>query len=278
MMNISDQEFKLFQNLVYEKAGIFLSEIKKNLLHNRLQKRLRILKLQSFNDYYKCIIQDSDELKNFMDVITTHETSFFRDARLFDTFATKILPEVLEKKGNGEKIRIWSSACSTGEEPYSIAIAVLETVKEVGVADITIYASDISIESLNKAKDGRYKADKLENIKDDVIAKYFTTPLRPSITKVGTEEGVKEYQVSNVIKRFVKFIHHNLKEPFEVDGMDIIFCRNVLIYFDKESKQRVMNELTRCLISGGYLFLGGAEGLQNSKAFKYMAPSIYKKT
>src|SRR3990167_1395993 len=104
MMNISDQEFKLFQNFVYEKAGIFLSDIKKNLVHNRLQKRLRTLKLQSFNDYYKCIVQDSDELKNFMDVITTHETSFFRDARLFDTFATKILPEILEKKGNGGKI------------------------------------------------------------------------------------------------------------------------------------------------------------------------------
>jgi len=272
MMNISDQEFKLFQNLVYEKAGIFLSEIKKNLLHNRLQKRLKILKLQSFNDYYKCIVQNSDELKNFLDVITTHETSFFRDARLFDTFATKILPEVLEKKGNGEKIRIWSSACSTGEEPYSIAIAALETIPKINRVDVAIYASDISVESLSKAKDGRYKVDKLSNVKDEVVARYFTGNSRQN-------ESDDIYTVNNEVKRFVKFIHHNLKEPFEVDGMDIIFCRNVLIYFDKESKQRVMNELTRCLINGGYLFLGGAEGLQDTQTtYKYIAPSIYKKT
>jgi chemotaxis protein methyltransferase CheR len=263
MFNLTDQEFRGFQNLVYDKAGIFLSDIKKNLLTNRLQSRLRNLRLQSFNEYYKYVLKDSEELKNFLDAVTTHETSFFRDPRLFDALALKILPEIAKSKKAGQKVRIWSAACSTGEEPYSIAIVILETALE---RDTVIYAADISIGSLNKAKEGRYGADKLTNLKDALIKNYFL------------KDG-DVYKVSNKVKGLVKFIHHNLKEPFKEDNMDIIFCRNVLIYFDKESKRGVIKELHRCLTDGGYLFLGGAESLQDFQAgFKYIAPSIYKKT
>ncbi|MBI3814776.1 MAG: protein-glutamate O-methyltransferase CheR, partial [Nitrospinae bacterium] len=256
------QEFRAFQNLVYDKAGIFLSDIKKNLLNNRLQGRLRDLRLYSFNEYYKHVLKDSEELKKFLDAVTTHETSFFRDPRVFDAFALKILPEIAGKKKSGQKIRIWSAACSTGEEPYSIAIAVLETATE---RDAIIYATDISIGSLNDAKEGRYGADKLVNLKDALIKNYFL------------KDG-DVYKVSHKVKGLVKFIHYNLKEQFQEDNIDIIFCRNVLIYFDKENKRSVIKELHRCLTDGGYLFLGGAESLQDFQTgFKYIAPSIYKK-
>lgn len=262
MLNLTDQEFSLFRNLVCDKAGIFLSDMKKNLLNNRLQSRLRNLRLKSFNDYYKYVLKDSEELKNFLDAVTTHETSFFRDPRLFDFFALKVLPEIAERKKRGQKIRVWSSACSTGEEPYSIAIAILEIAPE---SDAIIYATDISIGTLNKAKEGRYGADKLVNLKDTLIKNYFL------------KEG-DVYNVNNRVTGLVKFIHHNLKEPFVEDNMDVIFCRNVLIYFDKENKKGVIRELHRCLTDGGYLFLGGAESLQDfQEGFKYIAPAIYRK-
>jgi chemotaxis protein methyltransferase CheR len=277
MTNLTDQEFMLFKNFVYDKAGILLSDAKKNLVHNRLHKRLRTLRLKSFKDYYDWIIRDSDELRNFLDVITTHETSFFRDARLFDTLALKILPEIVERKREG-KIRIWSSACSTGEEPYSIAITALEAIPQIDRTDIAIYASDISLGSLEKAKEGKYTADKLMNIKEEVLSKYFSVaPFKPSV-KDDDSTGKEYFQINSRVKGLVKFVQHNLKEPFEYENIDIIFCRNVLIYFDKDSKQKVINELNRRLINGGYLFLGGAESLQDMQTkYKYIAPSLYKK-
>ncbi len=262
MLNLTDQEFTLFKNLVYDKAGIFLSDVKKNLLNNRLQGRLRNLRLQSFNEYYKYVLKDPEELKNFLDAVTTHETSFFRDPKLFDALALKILPEIAENKKTGQKIRIWSAACSTGEEPYSIAIAVLEAAPAM---DAIIYATDISIGTLNKAKEGIYTSDKLVNLHDHIIKRYFI------------KEG-SIYKISQKVKGLVKFVHHNLKEPFHENNMDIIFCRNVLIYFDKENKKGVIEKLYRCLTDGGYLFLGGAESLQDFQTgFEYIAPAIYKK-
>jgi chemotaxis protein methyltransferase CheR len=251
-------------------------------------KRLRAKGISSFKDYYKYVTQrdlSGEELGRLLDVISTHQTSFFREPDQFTFLANHLLPELItEKIKKGEKkLRIWSVGCSTGEEPYSIAMTLYDTpsleipkeerkILDMGrIPDIRIIATDISREVLRKAVKGIYSTEMIKSIPSDQLQRHF---------RIGSREYTGYYKVKKHLKKIIHFEQSNLfdmKLPVE-ESMDLIFCRNVIIYFDKEYQKEVIQKLYQVLLPDGYLFLGHAESLSRIPArFKYIQPTIYKK-
>lgn len=274
MANLSDEEFKLFSDLVYNAIGINLGSGKKELVRTRLGKRLRALKIPSFKEYYKYVTNENkDELTNLFDAISTNLTSFFREDRHFHFLSSKLLPNlVAEKKKKGDKtIRIWSSACSTGEEPYSLAITIAEYFKGQNDWDIKILATDISTKVIAVAEKGIYRADRLKTVPPQIIKTYFTK---------GDAENEGSYIVNDNLRKTVFIRRINLLAqswPFK-RNFDFIFCRNVLIYFDKFTQGKVVSNFFKHLQKDGYLFLGHAESLAGvNTPLVYIQPTIYLK-
>jgi chemotaxis protein methyltransferase CheR len=251
---LTDGEFKLFRNLIYEECGISLSVEKRTFLESRLRRRLDELGITSGYEYY-CLITGplgrSQELPALLDSLMICETSFFRNQPQFDLLREVVLPEIAARKEKrGTRIlRVWSAGCSTGQEPYSAVIALLETLPDRDSWTIRVVASDLSFTALERAQSGLYRADQLKGIDQESVAKYFRR-----------ENG--HYAVSNAVKKRVIFDYHNLKNDNGVRGLDIIFCRNVMIYFDAEEQRRLVSRFANCLVPGGFLFLGHAESLQ----------------
>lgn len=264
-IRLTDEEFKAIRDLIYQKSGLFFAHKKKYFLESRLSERLKVLNLKTYDEYY-CFLkydpQRFEELSTLFDLITISETSFFRDPAQLRAFETKVLPEIMAKKeGSFRKIKIWSAGCSTGEEPYTLAIIVLETLKgAVSQWGIEILASDISEASLQVARKGAYNEHALRNVLPEVRLKYF------SANKDGS------YSVKETVKKLVRFSNINLFDQPRlriVQGQDVIFCRNVLIYFGQEAKRQVVASLYDALNPGGYLFIGYSESLHGiSEAFK----------
>ncbi len=248
---LTDEEFRLFKGLIYEESGMFLAEAKKEFLENRINKRMRATKITTPYWYYRFLQANRQaELLVLLDCLTINETSFFRNMPQFELLKNVILPDVAGRnRGNGKKIRIWSAGCSTGEEPYSIAMTVLDSVPCPDLWDITVYASDLSLKALETAHRGVYSLEKVqETVPREILSRYFE--LR------GDEAAV----IDSVRKRVV-FDYHNLKHENGMRGLDIILCRNVMIYFDEEEQKRVVNKFYGCLAPEGYLLLGHAESL-----------------
>jgi chemotaxis protein methyltransferase CheR len=274
---LTDAEFSLFAALIYKLAGISLKDTKMSLVSNRLRKRLRALNLRSYREYYDYIAsrgaRAEEETVHFINAITTNETYFFRHEQDFELLKNVIIPEV-EKRHAGLKktLKVWSSASSTGEEPYSIAITVAEAVTDPQNWVIQIIASDINVEVLKQCEKGIYGPYAVSRLTPYAINKYFDK-LKPE-----TAHGEERYAVREEFKKMVRFKRHNLKEPFPLTKFDCIFCRNVLIYFDVESKTHVVENLYNSLTDGGYLILGHAESLMRIKSrFNYYRPSIYRR-
>ena len=247
-LKLTDQQFELFRDFVYRESGICFNIINKIILESRIASLMKEKHLEKVEDYYRLVSSNKDELKSFLDNITTNLTKFFRNEPNFKLLKNYVLPKIKKTKNLGEQIRIWSAGCSTGEEPYSIAITCLETpgIKE---GDIKIFASDLSLNSLVAAKEGRYAAHKIENIPEDYLKKYFDK--LPS----------GEYSIKNNIKKLITFDYHNLRHRGSQTNMDVIFCRNVLIYFDNESVKLTVNRFYDILNEHGYLFIGHSESL-----------------
>ncbi len=274
MANLSDKEFKLFSELVYSAIGINLGSAKKELVRTRLGKRLRALKIPSFKEYYRYVTNENkDELTNLFDAISTNLTSFFREDRHFHFLTSRLLPDLeAKKKKMGDKtIRVWSSACSTGEEPYSIAITMAEYFKGENDWDIKILATDISTKVIDVAGKGVYRADRLKTVPPQAIKKYFTK---------GRAENEGSYIVNDNLRKMVFIRRINLLAqswPFKRQ-FDFIFCRNVLIYFDKYTQSKVVSNFFKHLQKNGYLFLGHAESLAGvNTPLVYIQPTIYLK-
>lgn len=272
MKLISDEEFKLIRDLVYEKVGINLTEQKKALVTGRLQKVLREKNLKSFADYYKFIVNDTtgEALSELVDKISTNHTFFGREYEHFDYFYKVVLPELTQKKlkKNERDLRIWSAGCSTGEEPYTLVILMKEYFgNDYNKWDAGVLATDISTVALSKAIAGVYDKNRLHNFDTKLREKYF-------INKNDT------YIIKDEIKREVTFKRFNLmndifpfKKPF-----DVIFCRNVMIYFDTETRIKLVNKFYNILDNGGYLFIGHSETIDRRYTkFKYIMPATYKK-
>lgn len=261
------EEFIPLRDFIYEKTGIFFAENKMYLLESRLSNRLNELGFMSYDDYYfflKYGNEDSKkELIHLLDVVTTNETSFFRNPPQLDAFKIILQKNYINNHNNNPlitPIKIWSAACSTGEEPYTLAIMILEMIESTR-KDIPfiIYATDISHRVLESAKKGIYGPYSVRNMDERITQKYFV--------KKGDSYAIKEN-----IKRFIKFEHMNLIDSDSYKRfrfMDMIFCRNVLIYFDEKAKKKVIDHLYESLKPGGFLTIGHAESLHNiSRAFK----------
>jgi chemotaxis protein methyltransferase CheR len=263
--------FKQFADLIYKESGIYMGEHKQALISARLGKRMRFLSIKNFDDYYEFIQKDQSrqELNNLLDAVSTNVTYFYREPDHFNLLASLVRQWVKERQ---TRIRIWSAACSTGEEPYTMALILLEAVRNM--SDIKILATDISNSVLAAARKGEYEGKKLEKISGKMIEKYFTP------TGNNGNNGKKLYRVNGSIRKMIHFSRLNLSSPpYPMKGpMDIIFCRNVMIYFDKRVKKRLLEDMYRLLKPGGYLMVGHAESLSGILSrFKSVKPSVYIK-
>lgn len=260
---LSLEDFKTIRDFIHEKSGMYFAESKMYLLQSRLGNRMEELGVASFKDYFYRVKYDSShkEFNSLMNLVTTNETYYFRNEPQLESFASDALPKLIaEKKKNGSKsIRIWSAGCSTGEEPYTLGILILEALKGELGWQIEIIANDISEEVLQKARKAEYGGITLRYVKPEILDKHFV--------KTGDK-----YRVSTKIKAMVKFVQLNLNETHKFSmyrNLDFIFCRNVIIYFSEDVKKRIMKGFYQSLAPGGLLFIGHSETLHGiSKSFK----------
>ena len=273
MLAISDTEFVQLRDLIQRRFGINLTDQKRSLLVGRLQKLMRLMNLTSFSQYYNYLTEDSSEkgLSELVDLISTNHTYFNREKEHFEYFSQTALPTVLEnlKRQNRKELRIWCAGCSTGEEPYTLLMLMLEHLgSEYSSWDAGILATDISDRALSVAKRGVYGADRVQQLPENLQRKYFTAA------------GAGEMAVCDKLKQEATFRRFNLmntsfpfKKPFQM-----IFCRNVMIYFEQPTREALINRYHRHTEPGGYLFIGHSESLGRSQSlYNYVKPALYQK-
>lgn len=271
-IELRDVDFEKISRFVYDLCGIHLHEGKKELVKARLGKRLREGQYKSFSEYYHYVTtpQGADELITMIDSLSTNLTSFFREAEHFRKLQ-EIVQELIEKAGRGRipKLKIWSAGCSTGEEPYSLAMTLREKFPSSQI-DVKIIASDISTRVLDTAVKGIYPEERVRKVSPNFQKKYF---------QIGQGNWDGYYRIKNEIKEIIDFTRFNLMDAVHFsDPFDIIFCRNVMIYFDKTTQGNIVNKFYGCLKEGGYLFVGRSESLTGlNHQYKYVEPSVYRK-
>ena len=259
---MADEDFRLLRDLVYQHFGLYFHEENRYLLEKRLSKRLQQLQLKTFKDYYYLLRyspQRESELTEVVNILTTNETYFFREDFQLKTFIREILPEIrVQKEREGERrLRIWSAGCSSGEEPYTIAMLLLDLPAFQGW-EIEIIGTDISQRVLNLARKGVYGLSAFRTTDDDYRRRFFV-------------EFEGKYKIADRVKNLVTISHLNLFDATKVSllgKLDVIFCRNVIIYFDASGKKRVIDTFHQRLCPDGFLLLGHSESLMNiSNAF-----------
>jgi chemotaxis protein methyltransferase CheR len=273
-LSVSLELFGKFQKLIHQETGIWLGDSKMALLCGRLSRRLRVLKISTLNEYYDFVIEPQHEQERvaMIDVITTNETRFFRDPRHFEFIEQRIIPlwRSDAQQGMREKtVRLWSAGCSSGEEPYSLAMLLARHLPIDQGWNVSILATDVSTRVLAHARAGIYSITKSPDIPQPLLKDYM-------LRGIDHQDG--QMKVMPEMRAMVDFQKLNLRlGPYPPNGhFDLILCRNVLIYFDLESKQKVIEHLLRCLAPGGVLFVGQAENLSsmNSKV-RTLAPAVY---
>ncbi|WP_157142994.1 CheR family methyltransferase [Brachyspira pilosicoli] len=272
---LTDSEFNELVRIIYDKTRIQMSEHKRALVTSRISKRIRALNMSSFKEYIDYLKGAPDEeVTNFINAVTTNKTDFFRENKHFEYMKTTFLPhwEKSYKEGKVNNLRIWSAACSTGEEPYTIAMTLHDYFGErFNHYDIKILASDIDTNVLSHACAGIYKEETVETIQTNTLKKYFLK---------GTGNNAGLYKVKNILQKCISFRQLNFKdEDFDIHTkFDLIFCRNVIIYFDKEFQKELFNKFYRYMKEDSYVFIGHSETLFGiSDLFKYISSNIYKK-
>lgn len=264
LLSLSDREFSLFQRLIFERAGISMGPAKRALIAGRLTKRLKALGLGSFADYHAYLTQrgNEGELQQAVDLLTTNETYFFREPKHFDFLREQILP----KANTTRPLRIWSAACSSGEEVYALAMVLAE--HHAGAWEIL--GSDISQRVLAQARSAHYPIDRAEDIAPALLKKYC-------LKGIGAQQG--SFLVDKPLRSKVRFESINLNEPLpRVGEFDVIFLRNVMIYFDMATKREVVERLVAQLRPGGYFIVSHSESLNGvTETLRVVSPSIYRK-
>ncbi|PXV95483.1 CheR-type MCP methyltransferase [Lachnotalea glycerini] len=270
MINMSDEEFKLLSFYIKENSGINLRKEKKALLVGRLNNMLLELGMDNFMDYYKYLQNNTqgEELSKLIDKVTTNHTFFMREAEHFNYFTETVLP-YFRKTIKDRDFRIWCAASSSGEEPYTLAILLDEFFKPTGeIWDKKLLATDLSLKALEDAKRGIYNYEHISSLPKLWVLNYFD------------KISQTEYQVKNEMRKEVIYRRFNLLEsvfPFK-KKFHVIFCRNVMIYFDNPTKEALLNKLYDSLDYGGYLFIGHSESINREKTrFKYIKPAVYRK-
>ncbi len=269
---LSDVEFDRFQSLIYQESGIHLSQSKRALLAGRLGKRLRALQITEFHEYLQHVQRSSGELARMLDVVTTNETRFFREQRQFDHLRDRVLPQWLADAEEGlrrREVRVWSAGCSTGEEPYSLAMMMIAGLGANW--DIRILATDLSNRVLDIAAAGLWSIEKSSQIPEAYLKAFM-------LRGRGSQHG--KMKAGPEIRSVIRFARLNLHdEAYGVDGpFDLILCRNVLIYFDAASRRGVIDRLIDHLVPGGSLLIGHAETLHGiTTRVRSVVPTVYRK-
>lgn len=268
---LSSSEFNFICNFVYQEAGIVLDERKREMVYRRLMRRTRELKTPSFSAYCQLLQQgDGDEARNFINAITTNLTSFFREQHHFDYLADTFFP-AYKKANSASRLRIWSAGCSTGEEPYSIAITLMQTLgMDLSPWDVKILATDLDSDVIAKADRGVYDIDRIQALPYDIKHQWFYK---------GKGDNEDQVKVSEKLQQLITFKQLNLLQPWPLQGpFDVIFCRNVIIYFDKPTQEKLIRRLLDLLRPGGVLFLGHSENINICRqSFKTLGRTSYLK-
>ena len=245
---LNDAVFEQYRGLIYAESGITFTATNRSILESRLKERLREKKIDSVSAYFTEISKNKEELKGFLDSITTNLTRFFRNQAHFDALEKYVIPEIIHtiRKNSPGALKIWSAGCSTGEEPYTIAMLMSEILPPPWKFEIV--ASDISLKCLMTAKEGFYREDRIVGIPDSYLAKYFDK----------VDGG---YKVHADLQSKIRFDYHNLKNDSGLRGLDIVFCRNVIIYFDEIAQTAVINRFWDSMAAKSFLFIGHSESL-----------------
>lgn len=253
---LPEDVFRLLRDLISDYCGIYFDESSGYILERRLNRRLKLHMFDNFRDYYRFLLYDrrkEEELAAIVDILTVNETYFFREMNQLKAFSDEISEEILLANKTSKKLRIWSAGCSSGEEPYTLAMLLMEKGGRFRDFDIEILGSDINRRVLQTARKGLYRKNSFRAIDEYYLLKYF----------VKEDDG---YRIKDEVKKLVNFNYLNLLDPIKVKligAMDIIFCRNVLIYFNPDSKKKLVYNFYQRLHDGGYLLLGHAESLIN---------------
>ena len=276
---LTEPEFQQLRKLIYAQTGITLSDAKRHMVKSRLQRRLRHFHLTRFQQYYDLVVSEGEngpEMGELINCITTNKTDFFREPHHFDYVAQQIVPQIMQRAKAGTTapcLKIWHAGCSTGEEPYTLGITLTEVLsKHGGKGNYRQLASDIDTVVLAKAQRGVYEAERVQNIPQNILRRYF---LR------GTGDKSDLVQVKRELKEPLTFRQINLMAPnwpiTSGTQFDIIFCRNVVIYFDKPTQQKLFARYAQYLRPGGWLFIGHSESLHGvSEAFESVGRTIYR--
>ena len=270
---LTDAQFAKFSSLIYAKCGIHLKPEKKELLNARLGKRLRATGIDSFKVYYEYVTHDTsgDELVQLIDSVSTNFTSFFREIAHFDYLTSTVLPTYLaENRGKGQGITVWSAACSSGEEPYTLAMVLEDFATSNPGMQYRIRATDISTKVLAQARQAVYPEERVAKVPPQFLKRFF---------QKGVGKSAGFVRVKEQLRRMVSFERFNLMDELPCQGeLDIIFCRNVMIYFNSATQQALVDKFYRCLAPGGHLFIGHSESLTSiNHKFKQVASTAYRK-
>jgi len=251
--DFTDKDFQELGRIIYDRTGIVISDAKKNMIYGRIVKRLRALKMDSFSDYVAFISskEGDSEAIDFINAITTNLTKFFRENHHFEHLGDKVIAPLISNRGGSKRVRVWSAGCSSGMEAYSIAMTVAETIPDLVSWDFKILATDIDTNMLNRGKNGIYTNKDIENVPEKLVKKYF-----------------KKYDDDNMIiseklRKMVHFKRFNLLENiWPMKGpFDVIFCRNVVIYFDAKTQSQLFRNYHKVLKDGGWFYIGHSETL-----------------
>lgn len=270
---MSDADFAFIKRLARDCTGIELGEHKKEMIYSRIVRRLRALEITTFAAYCQYLeANTSTELTPFMNAITTNLTAFFREPHHFEFLQKTALPEIRKRNAANRRIRIWSAGCSTGEEPYSIAMT-LQGALGNDRWDALILATDLDTNVLNHGRTGIYSADRVSGMEGELLKKHFL------VNRAARASEEDQYQVKDSLRNLIRFNQLNLLEDWPMKGpFDIIFCRNVVIYFSKETQKTLFDRYADILAPGGYLFIGHSESLHGvSKRFEPIGRTIYRR-
>ena len=245
---LTDAEFDMFRKVIYDESGITFSATNRSILDSRLKEKLREKQLDSIEEYYRLVMSNKEEMKIMLDSVTTNLTRFFRNQPHFDALVNYVIPHVLEqkRKTGDTTIKIWSAGCSTGEEPYTIAMILADILPPPYKFQIT--ASDISLKCLMTGQAGFYPEARITGSPQKYLDRFFTK----------NERG---YQVKPELMQTIKFDYHNLRNDSGARNLDVVFCRNVLIYFDEPAQKNVIDRFWNSMAPNSYLFIGHSESL-----------------
>jgi len=269
--SFSTKDFDKVRSFVLSETGITLSEGKKNMVYGRLSRRLRQTGITNFKDYIEFASCDGSEEKgNFINAITTNLTSFFREEHHFDFLKKTVIPHLMKKNASSRKIRVWSAGCSTGEEPYSIAMALYESIPDIENWDVKILATDLDTNVLAHGKAGIYDAERITGLNKSRTSTWF-------LKGKGAHAG--SVRVDSRLKALITFNQLNLMKEWPMRGLfDFMFCRNVIIYFEKSTQRILFDRYSDMLVDDAFLFLGHSESLYKvSDKFELIGNTIYRK-